>query len=229
MVYIDNINVNWEEKKYAIWEKWEIFFRLYIVYLKKTTLNSLNAIYWNLFETKNINILPQSFHTLLFLRNNLQKDDFVLLYINETFCKAIKIKNWFYDSIETLNLWLSALKQMYKDNGIVKYRYKSYEFIESNSLAKNLVTDTLKFYSQLFCKRLYEKNFVWTDIIVISQITHNAHFIETFNNEYKKITNNYVVPFHHSEFLDTFGKAREPDDMDCLIFINQKKEIKNSL
>ncbi len=229
MVYIDNVIVDGEEKKYVIWEKGKIFFRLYIVYLNKTTLNSMNSVYGNIFKVKNLNIVPQSFHTLLFLRNNLKKEDFVLLYINETFCKAIKIQNGFYHSVDTLNLGMSSLRQMYKDNGIVQYWYKSYEFIEGNPLAKNLVTDTLQFYSQLFCKWLQEKGLIWTDIIVISQITRNVHFIETFNQEYKKMTNNYIVPFHNSELLHTFGKTREPDDMDALIMMNREEYMKRVL
>jgi hypothetical protein len=124
------------------------------------SINTINSTYGNFFAIKNVTFIPQSFHTLLFLRNNLKKDNFVLLYIYETFCKAIKVENGFYQSVETLNLGMSSLKQMYKDNGIVQYRYKEYEFIESNPLAKGLVTDTLQFYSQLFCKWLYEKNFI---------------------------------------------------------------------
>lgn len=229
IVYVDHIHVNGEEKKHVIGESGEIFFRLYIVYLNKKTTNTLNAVYGNILESKTINVLPQSFHTLLFLRNNLHKDNFVLLYITENFCKAIKIQDGFYHSVETLNLWMSALKQMYKDNGIVQYRYKTYEFIESNPLAKELVRETLQFYSQLFCKRFKEKNLIWTDVIVISPITKNVHFIETFNDEYKKMTNNYIVPFHHSEKLDTFGKVWDPDDMDALILMNREPKIKNTL
>lgn len=229
MVYIDNIHVDGEEKKHVIGESGEIFFRLYIVYLNKKTMNIINSVYGNLFDQRNLNLLPQSFHTLLFLRNNLKKDNFILLYITENFCKAIKIQNGFYHSVETLNLWMSALKQMYKDNGIVQYRYKTYDFIEQNPLAKNLVKETLQFYSQLFCKRFNEKNLTWTDVIVISPITKNVHFIETFNEEYKKMTNNYVVPFHHSEKLNTFGKVWDPDDMDAIILMNRNEKIRNAL
>ena len=229
MVYIDSIHVDGEEKKHVIGETGEIFFRLYIVYLNKKTMNTLNSVYGNLLNMKNINIIPQSFHTLLFLRNNLKKDNFVLLYITETSCKAIKIQNGFYHSVETLNLWMSALKQMYKDNGIVQYRYKTYDFIEANPLAKWLVKETLQFYSELFCKRFNEKKLTWTDVIVISPITKNVHFIETFNEEYKKMTNNYVVPFHHSTMLNTFGKVWEPDDMDAIILMNRDEKIRNTL
>lgn len=229
MVYVDSVHVDGEEKKHVIGESGEVFFRLYIVFLDKTTMNTINSVYGNLFDTKNINILPQSFHTLLFLRNNLKKDNFVLLYITENSCKAIKIQNGFYHAVDTLNLWMWALKQMYKDNGIVQYWYKTYDFIESNPLARGLVKETLQFYSELFCKRFNEKNLIGTDVIVISPITKNVHFIETFNEEYKKMTNNYVVPFHHSEMLNTFGKIREPDDMDAIILMNRDEKIRKTL
>ena len=46
---------------------------------------------------------------------------------------------------------------MYKDNGISKYWYKNYEEIEENPFAKNLVVQTLEFYSDMLCKWLNEK------------------------------------------------------------------------
>jgi hypothetical protein len=46
--------------------------------------------------------------------------------------------------------------QMYKDNGISKYRYKNYEEIEDNPFAKNIVVQTLEFYSNMLCKRINE-------------------------------------------------------------------------
>jgi hypothetical protein len=229
MAYVDTIYVNGEEKKYVIGETGEIFFRLYIMYLDKKSINTINSTYGNFFEIKNTTFIPESFHTLLFLRNSLKKDNFVLLYINETFCKAINVRNGFYESVETLNLGLSALKQMYKDNWIVQYWYKEFDVIESNPLAKSLVTETLQFYSQLFCKRLQEKNFVGNDVIVISPITKNVHFIDIFNAEYKKLNNNYIVPFHHSKLLETFDRERDPDDMDALILMNREEYIKREL
>jgi len=43
------------------------------------------------------------------------------------------------------------------------------------------------------------------------------------------MTNNYVVPFHHSEKLNTFGKVWEPDDMDAIILMNRDEKIRNTL
>jgi hypothetical protein len=56
-----------------------------------------------------------------------------------------------------------------------------------------------------------------------------VHFIDTFNEEYKKLTNNYIVPFHHSDALNMFNKEREPDDMDALIVMNREDYIMREL
>ena len=158
--YIDTIYVNGDEKKFLIGQKGQIFFRLYIVYLCKTSLNLFNAVHGNVLANKKVHLVPQSFYTLMFLRNTLKKENFTLLYITENYCKAITVKNGFYSGFDVLNLGIGSLKQMYKDNGVVQYRYKEYQSIEANPLAKNLVVETLEFYSQLFCKWLYEKGLV---------------------------------------------------------------------
>jgi hypothetical protein len=124
-------------------------------------------------DKKNIQILPQSFHTVLFLRNNLKRENFLLLYITESSAKIIKITNSFYESVNVINLGLNALKQMYKDNGISQYRYKSYEEIQENVLAENLVIETLEFFSTLFFSRLEEQNCIGNDIFVVSPIVKN--------------------------------------------------------
>jgi len=224
--YIDTIYVNWEEKKYVIWESGEIFFRLYNIYVKKTTVNTFNSIYGNVLQNKNIELIPQSFHTLMFLRNTLKKENFLLMYINDINCKIIKVENGFYKSVELINLWINALKQMYKDNDIQQYRYGNYDRIEWNSLAKNLVIKTIQFYVRMLCKWMYDYNLIGTDVIVVSPIIKNGHFIEVFNQEYSTYTNNYIVPFHHSDQLENFDFKRDPDDMDPLVIINRKKLIK---
>ncbi|MCF7834841.1 hypothetical protein K9M48_02175 [Candidatus Gracilibacteria bacterium] len=221
--YIDTIYVDGDSKKFLIGEKGEVFFRLYIIYINKVSLNTINRIYGNVLSNKHVAILPQSFYTALFLRNILKKENFVLLYINENYCKTIKINQGFYQKVNFLNLGMGSLRQMYKDNGISHYRYKDYETIEKNSLAKSLVTDTIQFYAQNFCKWMKENDLVGSDIIVISPIVKNSHFIEILNNEYGKYNNNYIVPFHHSDSLSDFGKNRDPEDMDFLVLINQKK------
>lgn len=222
--YMDTIYVDWDSKKFLIWEKWDVFFRLYIIYIQKISLNTINRVYGDVLDNRHIAIIPQSFYTTLFLRNTLKKENFTLLYINENYCKVIKITQWFYSKVDFINLGMWSLRQMYKDNWISHYWYKDYESIEANPLAKSLVTDTIQFYSQTFCKWLKENWFLGNDIFIISPIVQNWHFIEILNNEYGKYNNNYIVPFHHSDSLSSFDKVRDPEDMDFLVLINQKKD-----
>ena len=48
--------------------------------------------------------------------------------------------------------------------------------------------------------------------------------MDVFNKKYREYTDNYIVPFHYSDKLDTFGKQWEPEDMDTLIYLNQYKK-----
>ncbi len=221
--HIDSIFINWEEKQHLIWESGSIFFRLYVIYIDYKSLNELDSVYGKIRENKNIKILPQSFYTTLFLRNNLKRENFFLLYISENSAKIIKISNSFYEWVKTLNLWVNALKQMYKDNWILQYWYKTYEDVQWNPIAENLVVETIEFFSTLFFSRLQEEWYVWQDVFLISPIIKNGHFMDVFNREYRKISDNYIVPFHYSEKLDTFGRQREPEDMDTLIYLNHEK------
>lgn len=102
--YVDTIFVDGEEKKYLIGQKGQIFFRLYVVFLVPTSENLFGSVYGDVFKHHHIHLVPQSFYTLLFLRKTLKKENFVLLYITETYAKAIVVKNGFYASVEVLNL-----------------------------------------------------------------------------------------------------------------------------
>ena len=219
--HIDSIFVNWKEKQFLIWESWEISCRIILVFLNRETCSIFNDRFWDFQSQKNIEIYPESFQTISYLRNNMQMDDFLLLYIRDSHCKWVLIQNWFYSRIESLNLWVNALMQMYKDNWISKYWYKNYEEIENNQFAKNIVVQTLEFYSDMLCKWINEKEFWNHNIFVVSSIMKNGHFMEIFNKLYSKDNNKYIVPFHYSEELDQFGKTWEPEDIDALIYANR--------
>jgi len=220
MTIIDSIYIDGEEKKHIVGEKGHIFFRLYVIYLNTDIVHRFDSVYGDILQSENISIMPQSMNTALFLRDTLKKDNFLLLYIRENHVKAIKISHGFYDQMYTLNLGIDAVKKMYKDNGISNYRYKDYDFIEKNELAKQLVEETLEFYSEMLCKRLQDNYCSNTDVILISSMTRNGHFLERFNRVYSRLSNNYIVPFHRAQNLDTFNKTRDPEDMDILVTIN---------
>lgn len=118
--------------------------------------------------------------------------------------------------------------QIYKDNQIVKYRYKSQEEIEANPLAKNLVLEAINFYVGYLCKWLEDLNLTDKDIFLVSPIIKNGNFMDCFNTRYASYHSKYIVPFHSSTHLETFGKQRDPGDMDTLIFLNGK-ELKKQI
>ena len=226
---IDTIFVNGEEKKFLIGAKGQIFFRLYFVYLNRNTLLSFNKSYGNVFNQKNLHLRPESLKTVSFLKRKLGRDSFLLLYIKENYCKVIAVEDGFYKQIEHINFGINFLMQMYKDNQIVKYWYKSSEEIDQNPLAKNLVLESIRFYVEYLCKWLNDLHLTEKDIFLISPIVKNGNFMEEFNKSYASFHNKYIVPFHHSSQLELFWKHRAPEDMDTLIFLNGGKIKKHIL
>lgn len=57
----------------------------------------------------------------------------------------------------------------------------------------------------------------------------NGLFIEHFNTVYKeKSTAHYIIPFHYSSLLQTFGKKRNPTEMDILVYLNRDQFVKSN-
>ena len=63
--------------------------------------------------------------------------------------------------------------QMYKDNQIVKYWYKSAEEIDKNPLAKNLVLESISFYVEFLSKWLNDLQLTNKDVFLVSSIVKN--------------------------------------------------------
>jgi hypothetical protein len=155
--HLEHIFINGEAKKFLIGEKGNIQCKIVLVYLNRETCLEFDDKYGNFHNQKHLEIIPESFQTINFLKNTVKNDSFLLLYIRDSHCKSVLVEQGFYKRIESINLGVNALMQMYKDNGIPKYRYKNYEEIENNPFAKNLVIQTLEFYSQMLCKRIEEE------------------------------------------------------------------------
>ncbi|MDR2540463.1 MAG: hypothetical protein LBD11_01440 [Candidatus Peribacteria bacterium] len=154
--HLDTIEINEQPKKFLIGEKGNVKCRIILVYLNRETCLEFNDKYGNFHQQKNLEIIPESFQTISFLKNTIKNNSFLLLYVRDSQCKGILVEKGFYKRIESINLGVNALMQMYKDNGISKYRYKNYEEIENNPFAKDLVIQTLEFYSQMLCKWISE-------------------------------------------------------------------------
>lgn len=227
--FMDSICVDGLEKKHLIGEQGEIFFRLYFVFVRPKTLHFFNKFYGDISNQHHIKLYPQSLETVLYLRKQIQRDDFLILYIHDTICKAVHIKRGFFNRIEIINMGLNSLKKMYKDAGISKYWYQSPEMISSNELAKQLIEETLEFYCNMLVKWIKEHEMLSKDVVLISPIMKNGFFMEIFNACYGKETNGFIVPFHHGNDINVFGQKREPQDSDILVTINHTKEIKDHI
>ncbi len=232
--HIDDIYVDEKPKKHLLGESGLLFFKLNFVYLNRNSYLSFNKSYGNIENQKNIHIWPESFKTISFLKRRLERESFLLLYIKDTYCKVIEVEQGFYKKIENINFGISVLMQMYKDSDIVKYRYTPEEQIEDNPFAKNLVLQNINFYVSYLCKRLADLQMTNKDVFIVSSIIKNSYFMEVFNKEYSKYHNKYIVPFHHSQYLEKFAREWDPENIDVLVFLNHgglKKniEIKSSL
>ena len=222
--HIDDIFVNGVSKQFVIWEKGEVKFQIILVYLKRLTCLEFDDKYGDFQNKKNIEIYPETFQTINFLKKNIHQNDFLLLYIRDSHCKGLVIENGTYAKMETINLGVNSLMQIYRDNGISKYWYKNYEEIENNPFAKDIVFKTLKFYSEMLCWWIKETWIGGKNVFVISSIMKNVHFMEIFNKEYHQSYNNYIVPFHYSDKLDRLWRQWEPEDIDVLVFLNTLKQ-----
>lgn len=226
--YIDDIYVNSEKKSQLIGEKGVLMFRIYMIYIDDIYLNIFKSCYGK--DLHKISILPQSLYSVLFIKHKMQRENFLLLYINETAVKCLDIKKGFYAQGSSINLGLDMLRQIYEEHGIIQFWNKSELEISENSLAFDFVKKGLTFYSQMLCKRLTEKWLKNNDVFLISSILKNGLFIDIFNTTYKKIedkiswqdnTNHYIIPFHRSSVLEDFWRNRKPNEMDVLVYLNR--------
>ena len=223
---IDEVKVNGKPQKFLVGKKGEISCRVTLVYLNRMTLLSFNDVYGDVFNQKQITILPKHFYTVEYLKKHLKISSCLLLSIEEMLTEVIQIEDGKYHKIESINLGINTLMQMYKDNGITKYRYKDAEEIEENPYAKGLVVKTLQFYAKLLCKRLEEMGMGGTTVFLISPIIQNIHFMEIFNETYTQRFTSYIVPLHIPDNIETYGKQRELDDIDALIYLNTFQLVK---
>lgn len=223
---IDEIFVNQQAHKFLVGKKGDIRCRITLVYLNRATILSFNEVYGDVLNQPHLILLPKHFYTIEYLKRHLKVSSFLLLSIEEMLTEVIQVSAGKYQKIESINLGINTLIQMYKDNGIAKYWYKDAQEVDANPFAKDLVMQTLEYYTQLLCKWLAEMQVAGTTIFLISPIIQNSHFMETFNQTYSQRFTAYIVPLHLPDTLETYGKQRELDDIDALIYLNTFQLIK---
>ncbi len=203
---INDIIVNQERKNYVIGESGNIMFNLNIAYLDIETSTIFKSFYGNKFiEDVFLNIYPSSFFTLWFLKNSFDKRNFAMLYIFEDFAKLIIIKNWFYEYIFNIKLWISTLKTIFQENNIFDLYQKSFSTKDFNSFQTNLINECMDFYSNFLIKWLKDCDILYQDLILFSDIINNKFFLENFGKKYTYEIMWYAIPFHYSEKINSKG------------------------
>ncbi|GHW02574.1 hypothetical protein AGMMS50249_3600 [candidate division SR1 bacterium] len=225
----DDIFIDGNPQKFLIGKKGEIHCTLTLIYANRATILAFNDVYGDIRNQKKIKLIPKHFYTVEYLKKHINLRDFLILDIEDSMAQVLQINDGQYQIIESINFGINALMQMYKDAGISKYRYKNMEEIEKNVLAKNLVIQTLEFYVNMLCKWLSDLKILGTTVFLISPIMKNVHFIDIFNQTYRKNFISYIVPLHISPDLDTFSKQREIEDIDAIIYLNSFPPEKRGL
>ncbi len=217
---IDNIFVDWASQKYVLKQSWNIYFRLNFVYLTQEFYYMFNKLWWNQTLNNNFFIYPQSFYSLYFLKNSLQKLKLNIVYILDEEVKLIKINEWFYENIYRINSWNDKLKSIFVEDDLLSIYNQSFKNNNFNDISKKLIKDSIWFYSLMINKWLDDYIDKWENIILISKLSKNKFFIEIFSEKYKKIINGYVLPFNYSNLLDDFNKKWMHDNIDLMIYFN---------
>lgn len=167
-----------------------------------------------------LKIYPQSFYTVGYLKKNFHKPQIQLLYIFDEYAKVITLTNGKYTRCEKIHFGVRMLKDIYKENNVLPYFFKTTQEIELNEFAKNLVIQSVDFFVETLMRRLKEFLLPGQDLIVVSGLISNTYFLERLNHQYKKNTNGFIVPLHYTSDLHTFHRTRESDEIDILTMLN---------
>lgn len=178
---------------------------------------------------RSLRVYPDSFFTIDFIKKELGKDSFYVLYMHQSYAKLIHVYNGFYRVVETMNLGVEMLRQIYKDNGIMHFFYTKRDEINAQPLVKDIIMTSVDFFTEMLSKWLGEFITKENDLILISPLTTNSFFQESFNKRYNHYINGFILPFHHSNKLKTFDRNRTPDEMDILTFVNTRSDVEAKL
>lgn len=167
-----------------------------------------------------VKIYPQSFYTVGYLKKALHKPELQLLYVFDEYAKVITLTHGKYTRCERINLGVRMLKGIYKENNVLPFFFKSTAEIELNEFAKNLVVQSVDFFAETLMRRMKEFIKPGQDLIVVSSLISNKYFLDRLNEQYKKTTNGFIVPLHHTNDLHTFQRERDSDEIDVLTMLN---------
>ena len=216
---VDDISVDWKEENYLIWKKWNISFDINLFFLNPEKESLFEISKWNNFLEK-IEIYPSSFFTFNFLKNSFQKNNIHLLYIYENEAKLVEFKNGFYNNISKIPLWISSLKEVFKEKDIINFYFKSFDSQQVNNFAESLIKESIDFYCSLLIKWLNENINSWSNIFLVSEMIKNKYFLEIFGKYFSDYIQWFVTPFNKIDSFQKFWIKWDYSDIDILSFLN---------
>lgn len=218
---IDDIFVDWQQQSYLIWKKWDISFDINLFFLNPEKESLFEISKWSDFLEK-MEIYPSSFFTFNFLKSSFQKNDMYLLYIYENEAKIVEFKNWFYNNISKIPLWISSLKEVFKEKDIMNFYFKSFNSEQVNNFAESLIKESLDFYCWLLIKWLNENMTLGSNVFLVSELIKNKYFLEIFGKYFSDHIQWFVTPFNKVDSFEKKWIKWDYSDVDILSFLNSR-------
>ena len=187
-----DIKIDWQPTKYIFGKTGQISFQLNLL-----CVDNIQDIDFERLIEHHITVLPQSRHTVKFCMELFDYRDFGILYIWNHTSKLIKIKSWYYEDLQILNIGKDELRSMYANYDLTKYLY-------NNDIKTKVSTDILHevnmFFSEKLISWLSEYVEYGTNIMVVSELSSNDIFMENLKKTYSKYINWYVLPINFEHF-----------------------------
>lgn len=136
--------------------------------------------------------LPQSLWIIKYIHKTQNKNNFAVLYINDKKTKLITTKNWFYDNINEINLWINQIKKdMIEDNAI----QAMYDNNLNNIVTKKILNEHYTYFNKLLWRRLSQHIKQWQDVYLSSKLSKSEIFMSIMKKNLTNIWWWYIIPF----------------------------------
>lgn len=183
---IHNISVDGIQVPFHLGHKWQLHFQLDCIFW-----NSNSEVDFEYVAKKKFNLLPLGFWTIKQCNTLVSDSEYSILYIHNTESKLILVKNGFYHHIELINFGKENLKAMYKEHHLLKYYWDP---ASTSPVTESIVKDITHFFAEKAIDWLSSFVSPNKNLLVISDITKNTYFMESFKLLFSKFINWYIIP-----------------------------------
>ncbi len=187
-----DMKIDWQSSKYIFWKTGQISFQLNLL-----CIDNIQDIDFERLIEKHITILPQSRYTIKYCMELFDYREFGVLYIWNDISKLIKVKSWYYEDMQLLNIWKEELRSMYANYNLTKYLYSN---DIKTQVSKDILNEVNIFFSEKLISWLSENVDYGTNIMVVSELSSNDIFMENLKKTYSKYINWYVLPINFEHF-----------------------------